>query len=397
MMSNVEDFDLNLLEYATPRQRELLLAWREHGGLRAAAKALDVNKRLIQNARDRVMAKAAMRGYSPDHDMTRTVPDGYVVKGVSTYYNKDGKPTGQWVKSSLNEQRKYEIMRDAVMALAEDVRGLAPLSIAPQSAETDLLAVYPMGDPHFGLYSYAEETGDNFDLQIAESMAWGAVDRLVASSPAARTALFVNLGDAFHADDSSNQTPSSGHALDVDTRFAKVAQVALKAMVHCVRRLLEKHERVIVWNMAGNHDPHSSLWLAIAMDAFFSNEPRVEVDLSPSLYKFYRFGKVLIGAHHGHGAKPNDLPLLMAADRPEDWGTTEFRHWLCGHIHHWTAKEHPGVVVETFRTLAGKDAWHAGKGYRSRRDMNCIVYHADFGEVQRIKCDVAMMAAPPTP
>lgn len=81
----------------------------------------------------------------------------------------------------------------------------------------------------------------------------------------------------------------------------------------------------------------------------------------------------------------------MAADRPEDWGATEFRHWLCGHIHHWTAKEHPGVVVETFRTLAGKDAWHAGKGYRSRRDMNCIVYHKQYGEIQRVRCDIAML------
>ena len=82
----------------------------------------------------------------------------------------------------------------------------------------------------------------------------------------------------------------------------------------------------------------------------------------------------------------------MAADRPEDWGNTEFRHWMCGHIHHWTAKEHPGVIVETFRTLAGKDAWHAGKGYRSRRDMNCIVFHAKYGEIQRIKCDITRLA-----
>lgn len=385
-------FDDSILEFATDRQREYLLAWREHGSLRGAAEAMGVHWRNIIQARDRVARKAAMRGHSPQHDMVHPVPEGFVVKGVSTYYNDEGKPTGQWVKSALNEQRKYDMMRDAIVALTDDIRGLAPLIAAPDLTDDDLLAVYPMGDPHFGLYSYAEETGDNFDLQIAEQVTCEAIDRLVSSAPAAKTGMLINLGDAFHADDSSNQTPSSGHALDVDTRFAKVAQVALKAMVHCVRRLLEKHERVVVWNMAGNHDPHSALWLAIAMDAFFTNEPRVEVDLSPSLFKFYRFGKVLIGAHHGHGAKPNDLPLLMAADRPADWGATEFRHWLCGHIHHWTAKEHPGVVVETFRTLAGKDAWHAGKGYRSRRDMNCIVFHADYGEMQRIKCDITRLS-----
>lgn len=386
------DFDEGILAFATPRQSELILAWREHGGTRKASEALNVHRSAFQQALKAVTKRAAQQGYSPKHDMIHTVPDGYTVKGVSTYYNKDGKPTGQWVKSSADEQRRYEIMREAITGLAEDVRGLAPITAPPAASESDLLAVYPMGDPHFGLYSYAEETGDNFDLQIAEQVTCNAIDRLVASTPAASTGLLLNLGDAFHADDSSNQTPNSGHALDVDTRFAKVAKIALKAMTHCVRRLLEKHERVLVWNMAGNHDPHSAMWLAIAMDAFFSNNPRVEVDLSPSLYKFYRFGRVLIGAHHGHGAKSNDLPLLMAADRPEDWGSTEFRHWMCGHIHHWTAKEHPGVVVETFRTLAGKDAWHAGKGYRSRRDMNCIVFHAKYGEIQRIKCDITRLA-----
>ena len=387
------NFDDGLFQFAvTDRQREFLEIFKETGSVRGTATRLGIDRKTVWRSIQAIKKRAAMAGHSPDHDMVHTVPEGYVVKGVSTYYNSEGVAAGQWVKSSLSEQHRYEVMREAVLGLADEVRGLAPITNPPTSSESDLMAVYPMGDPHFGLYSYAEETGDNFDLQIAERVTCNAIDRLVASAPSSSTALLLNLGDAFHADDSSNQTPSSGHALDVDTRFAKVAKVALKAMVHCVRRLLEKHEKVIVWNMAGNHDPHSAMWLAIAMDAFFTNDPRVEVDLSPSLYKFYRFGRVLIGAHHGHGAKSNDLPLLMAADRPEDWGNTEFRHWMCGHIHHWTAKEHPGVVVETFPTLAGKDAWHAGKGYRSRRDMNCIVFHAEYGEIQRIKCDITRLA-----
>jgi hypothetical protein len=53
---------------------------------------------------------------------------------------------------------------------------------------------------------------------------------------------------------------------------------------------------------------------------FFHNEPRVEVDLSRMAYRYLRFGKVLIGGHHGHGAKPADLPLLMAVDRPAGLG-----------------------------------------------------------------------------
>lgn len=368
--------------------QEAVEAFKLHGSQTEAARALNLPRGTLCHR----LRKAARKGIAPGHFEHGTAP-GYTLAKVTVQRNALGHIERTWERQTPDQERAQEAMRAAIEAACEPLKGLAPVAPIPAYVDNDLMAVYPLGDPHFGLYSYAEETGDNFDLEIAERLTCDAIDRLVSSAPKAATGMLVNLGDAFHADDSSNQTPASGHALDVDTRFAKVAQVGMKALIHCVRRLLEKHDQVLVWNLQGNHDPHSAMWLSLCMDAFFTNEPRVTVDLSPSLYKFHRFGKVLIGAHHGHGAKPNDLPLLMAADRPEDWGSAHFRHWLCGHIHHWTAKEHPGVVVETFRTLAGKDAWHAGKGYRSRRDMNCIIFHKDFGEIQRTKCDIAMLRA----
>jgi hypothetical protein len=103
-----------------------------------------------------------------------------------------------------------------------------------------------------------------------------------------------------------------------------------------------------------------------------------------------RFGQNLIGSTHGDGAKPADLPLLMAADRAEDWGKTSFRYWYTGHVHHRSAKEHPGCIVESFRTLAAKDSWHTGQGYRAGRDMYAIVLDREHGEVERYRCDIRM-------
>lgn len=380
-----------MIQFATETQAKHLEAIKKYGSQRKAAKALGISRSTIDKSVRRVHEKAALAGFSPEHDMTHPVPDPFYVKGVSSLYDGSGQLKAQWVKTNLDKERHFEIMKEAIEGLADEVRGLAPLTEAPSVSNHQLLAVYPMGDAHFGLKAHAAEAGDNFDLNIAERLTLDAVDRLVSSAPPADVGLFINLGDFFHTNDNTNKTPASGNLLDVDGRFAKVVQVGLRAMIHCIRRMLEKHKRVIVWNMIGNHDPEAALWLSVCLDAFFTNEPRVTIDLSPSLYKFYRFGKVLIGSHHGHGAKPNELPLLMASDRPEDWGQTQFRHWLCGHIHHWTAKEHPGAIVETFGTLAAKDAWHAGKGYRSRRDMSCIVFHRNYGEIQRIRCDVSMV------
>lgn len=384
--------DEKILDWATPSQAIKIRAIIEHKSKRAAARALGMNYSAIHAALQEVERKAAVHGYSPRHDMSKTVPDAYVVKGVSTYYDESGKPRAQWVKSRLDEKKALEIQREAMQALAEDVRGLAPLTKAPKHCDADLLAVYPLGDPHFGMYAWAKEAGDDFDLDIARSLTLGAVDRLLQSAPSAKTAIVLPLGDVFHMDDQTNQTPAHKHQLDADGRFVKVLQIGIQTFRHVVLRALERHENVIVRFVPGNHDPHAIWSLAFSVAAYFDKEPRVTVDLSPSKFWFYRFGSVLIGATHGDTIKHDKLLGVMAADRPEDWGMTRHRYWYTGHIHQQTVTELQGVVCESFRTLAAKDAYAAGHGYRAGRDMRAIIHHKDYGEIERHRCDVAMVS-----
>ena len=109
------------------------------------------------------------------------------------------------------------------------------------------------------------------------------------------------------------------------------------------------------------------------------------------MFWYYRFGKVLIAATHGDTVKHKDLLGVMASDRSEDWGQTKYRYWYTGHVHNQTVTELAGVTCESFRTLAAKDAWAAGAGYRAGRDMRAIIHHKDWGEVERHRCDVGML------
>ena len=54
-------------------------------------------------------------------------------------------------------------------------------------------------------------------------------------------------------------------------------------------------------------------------------------------------------------------------------------------------KEFNGMKVESFRTLSARDAYAASHGYRSGRDMKCLVFHKDFGEVERHTVSVDML------
>lgn len=382
--------DTQLASFATVRQLELLEAVEKHGSNAKAAAALGVGRRSVDRAISRLKVVAALRGYSPDHAMTRTVPDGFKLKGVSTYYNAEGKASGQWVKSAADDKRQAEMFKEFAENLAEGIKGISPVVAAPAHTSTDLLCVIPIGDPHFGLKVWSQEGGANFDLDIAENLTCSAIDRLLSSAPPAHTAVLLNLGDMFHADSQSNTT-TAGTTVDVDGRWAKIQQVGLRAMLYCINRLLEKHQRVIFRINRGNHDKHAAYALSLMISCYFHNNPRVEVDLSPAAAWYMQFGSVLLASTHGDTMKGDKLMGVMAADRPEMWGATKHRYWLVGHIHHSDIKEYPGGIVEYLRTLAPGDAWHHGQGYRSGRDMRLIVIHREHGEIERHRCDVGML------
>jgi len=393
-MHTTMQIDERLLDYCTDRQREVLQAIIDNGGATAAARVLGCDKTLPAKTYHEVKRKAAKAGYAPDaSNMTGGAPVGFTVKRHSARFDKEGHAAGGWLISEPTKEQAWEAFTEAANDAAAQLKGLSRPSPAPEYVDQDLLTVIPMGDPHFGLLSWAKETGEAFDLDIAERLTFNAVDRLAAMTPTTGTALLLNLGDYFHADNGTNRTPRGNNVLDVDGRFAKIASIGFRAMIRCIDRLLEKHGKVIVRNNRGNHDPHQAAMLTIAVEAYYHDNPRVDVSDTPSGFFFYRFGKVLIGSTHGDGAKLTDLPLLMANDAPADWAASLFRVWHCGHFHHDQIKDLVGCTVETHRTLAAGDAWHRYEGYRAGRDMKAIVYHSKFGEVSRVRCGVEMLEA----
>jgi len=383
-------FDPRLLDYATPKQREYIKLLENYSCVKDAERALGLSNDAIGQPLRRLFKHAASEGYAPGHFQSGVAPGNRMGK-VTIQRAADGAVERTWERQHPTAEGALDALREAVAGILEPSFACLPPVASPAVCDADLLTVIPMGDPHFGLLTWAEETGNTFDLKIAERLTFDAVDRLTTSGPNSETAMLLNLGDFFHADNNTNRTPRSAAPLDVDGRFEKIARVGVTAMVRCIRRLLEKHRHVLVRNNRGNHDPHQAPMLTIALEGWFHNEPRVTIETTASSFYYHRFGNTLIGSTHGDGAKLADLPLIMATDAPEEWAAAKFRVWHCGHYHHDQMKEHPGCVVETHRTLAAGDAWHRHSGYRAGRDMKAIVYHRLYGEVTRIRCSITQI------
>lgn len=345
----------------------------------AASRELGMHPRTLASHK----ARFARQGWSPEHDMTKTVPDGFHLKGTSTLYDEEGKPKLQWVKTSIDHERQRELFMQAAEAMAAELPQVRSV-MSPEKTLPHLMAVYPIGDAHIGMRAWGDETqGESWDMTRAVQVQCGAMAALVELAPAAEQAVIINLGDWFHADNMAGMTERSGHVMDLDGRYAKMIDVGMMVMRQCITSALKKHKTVRVINVVGNHDDTGALWMSVALRHTYENEPRVQVDRAPSAFHYIEFGKVLIGCHHGHTCKGERLPGVMAADQAQAWGRTEHRYWYLGHVHHQSVKEYAGVTVESFNTLTAKDAYAAFGGYRARQNMKCIVMHAEHGEVSR--------------
>ena len=358
---------------------QLLDSLKRHKGIRAeVAREFGFNPRALMARLNRMKDRGANIASST-----------YNVRGTSTLYGSDGEVKLTWVKEEPGKggpAQWAEALRDACI-------DPLPRIPAPPVATKKLLTVIPIGDHHVGMYAWAEEAGEDYDIKIADRLLVSAMSHLIDISPPCDTCLIANVGDFFHYDSHRAETPTNHNALDADTRYAAMIRAGLRTMRVVIERAAAKYRNVRVINSPGNHDPIGALWLSLALGMLYEKNPRIIIDQAPGKFSYFQHGKVMIAVTHGDSTKLEKLPGIMAADQPAMWGTTEHRYGITGHTHQNKVMEFPGVRMESFRTLAARDAWATAAGYRSGRDMCALVFDADHGEVARHRFDASMLEA----
>lgn len=377
---------MSLLDHCTTDIEQMIIAQYEEDtsqSYSAIASSIDMHRTTVSRAIKRVTNRAALHGYSPEHDMVHVTPDTHVLKGTSTLYDEYGAIKQQWVKTNLKLDAQLEALQAAVEGLKEDIPASRPVPLQNRIYNADLLSLVTFSDHHLGMLAWSEEGGANWNLETAENMLVDCFSAMMDSSPNAETCIINNLGDFLHYDGLTPQTPTHRNPLDSDSRFPKIVRSAIRVIRQIVQMALERHRYVHIKMVEGNHDIASSVWLRELFEVLYEVDPRVTVDTSPKPYQTYKFGDVMLGFHHGHCRKSAQLPLLFASEFSYDWGHTKYRIAHVGHRHHQEIKEYSGMTVEQHSTLAAKDAHASRGGYGHNRRATCITYHRHFGEVAR--------------
>lgn len=384
-LQNIRDLTEDYFQFcANESQEQTLRAYLDCG--KSSARAAKELGRIDSNVRKSLRAiasRAVKKGYSPNHDMVHTVPEGFTVKGVSTYYDKDGVRAGQWVKSSADLEQQLEMMREAAQAFTTEIPPAKIPECVSTDVNTDIIPWFNIGDAHIGMVAYAPEVGENFDLNIAETQLCAAMDYLIQQAPATERCVIQDMGDGTHYENYVGKTEGHGHDLDYDGRFPKMIHVYVRTFRYIIERALQKYKYVDVIVNQGNHSRTNDIWMREFISACYPTD-RVNCLNNTNVFIPYRMGNTFVMCHHSDKCPPAKLAQVMATDYRQDWGETEYHYVDIGHIHHnMVCKEHPGVKIESFNQLAKKDKYAHDYGYRSRSILTAVYRSKTYGELGR--------------
>lgn len=251
--------------------------------------------------------------------------------------------------------------------------GLKRKSIGPKlkrrKLKSPFLLEISLYDAHFGKKCWAEQTGQDWDLEIAEHDYVHAVEDIFdcCNVPDVERIIFPLGHDFFNANNWSSTTARGTPVDCVDDRFQQVFESGFRSQVMAIDRCRQVAPTEVIY-VPGNHDPETSWYLCRCLQSYYRNDRHVTVDTGPCERKYREYGNTLLGYTHGE-LRADRLPAIMMAECPEAFSRTLHHVWRTGH---WHAKKTTkyvasdslnGVSVDVLPSLSGTDAWHYQNGF----------------------------------
>jgi hypothetical protein len=244
----------------------------------------------------------------------------------------------------------------------------------------------PIVDFHLGLLSWEKETGENYDLEIAEELYRNTILEIIAKVESYNLKIeqiIFPIGQDFFNSDTTQNTTTKGTALDSDSRWGRMFKSGVELLIWAIEEL-RQIAPVKVFHIPGNHDEILSYCAVVAVDAYFRNLKRVEVNTSPAPRKYEQYGLCGIGYAHGD-EEGKRIEKLFQVEAPELWGKTKYREFHLGHLHHESAKEDGGIIIRHIGTMKVRDAYETKKGYIGAiHKVQAFVWDKEKGKVLTI-------------
>ena len=257
-----------------------------------------------------------------------------------------------------------------------------PIIKREETLEPHALIINP-ADVHLGKLASAFETGDSYTVDIAVKRVKEGVNGILNKSKGfnIEKIIFVGGNDILHVD-TPKRTTTSGTPQDTDGMWYDNFRTAMNLYIEVLETLIPIADVHFIY-CPSNHDYTNGFFLCQAVEQYFSKNKNITFDTSIAHRKYYKYGNNLIGFTHGDGAKPQDLPLLMAHES-KYWTECKHKYIYSHHLHHKISKDYMSVCVESMRSPSGTDSWHHRQGYEhSPKAVEGFLHHKEYGQIGR--------------
>ncbi|PCJ96712.1 MAG: hypothetical protein COA52_00460 [Hyphomicrobiales bacterium] len=327
-----------------------------------------------------------------------------------------------WVKTdevSMLWKNNSPIMSyfDIRDSLIEEMQKYAPkyedLELIPKTHRENNLLVLDAADIHIGKLSKTDETGYEYNIQLAVDRVESGINDLINRANYAfnpEKTVFVIGNDVLHID-RPHRTTTAGTPQDTDGQWWEMYMAAKMCYIKCIEKLTQLGPVHVVF-CPSNHDYTSGYMLADSISSWFHNVKNVSFgednkNISIAHRKYIVYGNNLIGFTHGDGAKEKDLANLMQYEAREAWGKTKYAYIYTHHTHHkhkknnnqLVEKDYTGITVlspsrdhnpehnvyiETVRSPSPPDGWHSRNGYVNQTAIEAFIHNEIDGQIGRL-------------
>jgi len=356
-------------------------SWEEKGDT-----AVLTTKSLHIKTVDQLIAysKVDTRVWEVDHSVINSWE--VTMSGSKSSTGKDVTYTNHQVKAWLRRKKNEHIVIEDLIGNLSPHRPVKNVKVKA-SQSTDIMQEISIFDHHFGKLAYKCMSGDDYNLSVAVDRFHEAVVGLSQKYSIAtpEKILFPIGNDILHINNDKNMT-YRGTPQDVDGLLVKIMETAQEAVIDAIYFLSSIAPVKIVW-VASNHDKESTYYLCKIIEAYFRNNDRIEVDVSPKPRKIELWGDNMIIYDHGQ-LKPQMLLNAVSSEYGEAWGKCKYKEAHVGHFH--KKKEMSFVTADTIGSmtyriipsLCNTDAWHYANGFvGSPKAAQTFFWHKYDGQV----------------
>lgn len=385
------------------QMREAGDAFETYGTKSAAARSLDMDRSTFKH---RLTAWERIKHF-PDKALEEMVAVGAPPERAGLTWFK-GENISVSCDMSPTDATSEEFLSDFLADIAKH----SPKLTRPKYDLGEHLLVIAAADVHTGKLATAYETGDSYNIKIAEDRTRAGVQGVLdMAEHFGIEEIIINTGnDGLHVDNSRGTTTAGTHQ-DTDQTIHCMFNSMFWTWVWVLEQAALMAPVRVVFD-ASNHPWLSDWMLNRNLEAHFRNDERIMFDhnmQSPRHRKYVVYGSSLIGFTHGDGAKDADLGQLMAYEAREHWGKVQRGYWITKHLHHKSRKTvglspamhekdlvgvtviragvedlSKNVAVEVVRSPSGNDGWHDRNGYvGAMKAVEAFMFHHRSGQVAR--------------